>query len=51
MFGRVRPLAERLEAIQSVTAEDVRRVAETYLVDEKRSVVWVIHPGAREGGG
>jgi hypothetical protein len=26
-------------------------VAETYLVDEKRSVVWVIHPGAREGGG
>lgn len=50
-FGRVRPLTERLEAIQSVTAEDVRRVAATYLVDEKRSVVWVLHPGssAEEG--
>jgi predicted Zn-dependent peptidase len=50
-FGRVRPLRERLEAIQSVTAEDVRRVAAAYLVDEKRSVVWVLHPGssAEEG--
>jgi predicted Zn-dependent peptidase len=50
-FGRIRPLEERLEAIRSVTAEDVQRVAATYLVDEKRSVVWVIHPGAKAEDG
>ena len=43
-FGRIRPLAERLAAIRSVTAEDVQRVAATYLVDEKRSVVRVVPP-------
>ena len=43
-FGRVRPLEERLAAIQQVTPEDVKRVANTYLRDEKRSVVHVVAP-------
>jgi zinc protease len=43
-FGRIRPLAERLAAIRSVTAEDVQRVAAAYLVDSKRSVVRVVPP-------
>jgi zinc protease len=41
-FGRVRPLAERLAAIQAVSAEDVQRVARTYLRQEKRTVVQVV---------
>jgi zinc protease len=45
-FGRIRPLDERLEAIRAVTAEDVQRVARTYLVPEKRSVVHVVRPPA-----
>jgi zinc protease len=43
-FGRVRPLAERLAAIQRVTPADVQRVAQTYLRDDKRSVVHVVPP-------
>jgi len=43
-FGRVRPLAERLEAIRRVTAEDVQRVARTYLRPEKLNVVHVVRP-------
>jgi len=43
-FGRVRPLGERLDAIRSVTAADVRRVVETYLRPEKRTVVHVVAP-------
>jgi zinc protease len=56
-FGRVRPLAERLASIQAVSADDVMRVAKTYLVPDKRNVVRVIDPepvdegvGAQEGG-
>ncbi len=44
-FGRVRPLQERLAAIQAVTAADVQRVVTTYLVEDKRSVVHVVPPG------
>ena len=58
-FGRIRPLEERLARIHAVTAEDVRRVAQTYLVKERRSVVRVVpapaaaaEPAAEpEGGG
>jgi len=45
-LGRVRPLSERLEAIQAVAAADVQRVARTYLVEEKRTVVHVVAPPA-----
>jgi len=47
-FGRVRPLEERLAAIARVTADDVRRVAQTYLVDDKRSLVHVVRPPAEK---
>jgi zinc protease len=47
-FGRVRPLEERLAAIARVTAADVQRVARTYLVDEKRSLVHVVAPPAEK---
>jgi zinc protease len=46
VLGRIRPLTERIEAIRSVTAADVQRVAQTYLVDERRSVVHVVAPPA-----
>jgi predicted Zn-dependent peptidase len=49
-FGRVRPLDERLERIQAVTAADVQRVARTYLVDEQRSVVRVVPPASGDPG-
>ena len=41
-FGRVRPLEERIDAIRSVTPEDVQRVVRTYLQPESRSVIHVI---------
>ncbi|MAE93475.1 MAG: pitrilysin family protein [Planctomycetota bacterium] len=47
-FGRVRPLAERLAAIQRVTREDVRRVAQTYLQAAKRTVLHMV-PAPEEG--
>jgi predicted Zn-dependent peptidase len=43
-FGRVRPLAERIEAIRAVTPEDVQRVVRTYLQTDVRSVVHVVPP-------
>ena len=49
-FGRVRPLEERLAAIARVTAADVQRVAQTYLVDDKRSLVHVVKPPAEKNG-
>jgi zinc protease len=48
-FERIRPLDERLERIRAVSAEDVRRVARTYLVKEQRTVVQVVPPPAAEG--
>jgi zinc protease len=48
-FGHVRPLEERIAAIQRVTPADVKRVANTYLRDEQRSVVHVVPPP--QGGG
>jgi len=51
-FGHVRPLEERIRAIQAVTPEDVKRVANTYLKRDKRSVVHVVAPPeAAEGAG
>jgi zinc protease len=41
-FDRVRPLAQRLAEIQAVTAEDVQRVARTYLREDRRNVVRVV---------
>jgi zinc protease len=46
VFGRVRPMSERLGAIERVTAADVRRVARTYLTPERRTVVRVVAPPA-----
>ncbi len=43
-FGRVRPLVERLDAIQAVTPADVQRVARLYLRDSQRSTVHVVAP-------
>jgi hypothetical protein len=44
LLGRVRPLAERLEAIRAVGADDVQRVARTWLRDDGRSIVQVVPP-------
>jgi zinc protease len=50
VFGRIRPLDERLSAIRDVTAGDVQRVARTYLAPDKRSVVHVVRrPDDDEG--
>ena len=43
-FGRIRPVDERLKAYAAVSAEDVQRVARTYLRDDRRSVVHVVPP-------
>ena len=43
-FGRVRPLSERLAAINKVKPEDVRRVAEKYLTSSKRTVAHMVPP-------
>jgi zinc protease len=48
-FGRIRPLDERLAAYGAVTAEDVQRVARTYLRDAGRSVVRVGPRPAQDG--
>jgi len=45
-FGRIRPLEERLAAIRAVDAEAVRRVAQTHLAPERRSVVHVVPPSS-----
>lgn len=45
-FGRVRPLVERLAALDAVTAADVQRVAATWLAPDKRNVVQLLPPDA-----
>jgi zinc protease len=46
-FGTIRPLEERLAAIEAVAAADVQRVARTYLTESARNVVRVVpRPGA-----
>lgn len=50
-FGRIRLLAERLEAIRAVRAQDVRRVARRYLVEDRRSIVHVVPAPTQERDG
>jgi zinc protease len=48
-LGRIRPLEEQLATLKAVSAEDVQRVAQRYLIEKNRSVVRVIprpDPGA-----
>ncbi|MCG8589073.1 MAG: insulinase family protein [Proteobacteria bacterium] len=47
-FGRVRPLAERLAAIEAVTAADVQRVVQTYVTARGSNTVHVV-PNGSEG--
>jgi predicted Zn-dependent peptidase len=47
-FGRIRSVDERLKAYAAVSAEDVQRVARTYLRDDRRSVVHVVPPPRAE---
>jgi zinc protease len=44
ILGAIRPLEDRLAAIQAVDAADVQRVAQTYLTDEGRNIVHVVPP-------
>jgi zinc protease len=48
-FGRIRSIDERLAAYAKVTAADVQRVAQTYLRDDKRTVVHVVAPPHPKG--
>jgi len=49
VFGRVRPLSERLAAIDAVTPADVQRVVSLYLRADQRNVVHVVSPPAPAG--
>jgi zinc protease len=52
ILGAIRPLEDELAAIQAVGADDVQRVARTYLIDAGRNVVHVVPPpGATEPAG
>jgi predicted Zn-dependent peptidase len=43
-FGRIRPIEERLAAYRAVSADDVQRVARTYLRDGERNVLHLVAP-------
>jgi predicted Zn-dependent peptidase len=47
-YGRIETLAEKLDAIDKVSAEDVQRVVRQYLGPRQRSVVQVFPPAAGE---
>jgi len=49
LFGRVRPLADRLDEVRAVTAEDVREALARVIRKDRRSVVHVVPP-AKEAG-
>ncbi len=49
VLGRIIPLEERLEKLRAVTAADVQRVAQRYLVPEQRSVVQLLPPNSKAG--
>ena len=44
ILGRIRPLEDHFAALRAVTAADVQRVAQTYLIDEGASIVRVVAP-------
>jgi predicted Zn-dependent peptidase len=46
ILGEIRPLEDRLAAIQAVDADDVRRVARAYLTDTASNIVHVVPPPA-----
>ncbi len=48
-YGRIEPLAEKLAAIQRVSAADVQRVVREYLTPSRRNVVQVFPGAAAEG--
>jgi len=51
ILGAIRPLEDRLAAIWAVSADDVQRVARTYLTDAGRNVVHVVPPSTAPGEG
>jgi predicted Zn-dependent peptidase len=48
-FGKIRPLEDHFASLRAVTADDVQRVARTYLVDEGVSIVEVVAPPVASG--
>ena len=44
ILGAIRPLEDRLSAIQAVNAADVQRVEQAYLTDDRRNVIHVVPP-------
>jgi len=46
ILGEIRPLEDRLAAIEAVEASDVMRVARSYLTDEASNIVHVVPPPA-----
>ncbi|HVP31321.1 MAG TPA: pitrilysin family protein [Myxococcota bacterium] len=50
LYGRIRPLEERLAELEAVTAADVERVAKTHLAPEGRNVVRLQREGDASAG-